>query len=328
MVPLTMPRRARTRLAPRSQTSGPRTGTPPATAASKRRPTPAARAAASRSRPCLASSSLLALTTRLPASKARRMARRRDVRAAHELDDDVDVVRGRHRVDVVGQPHLGGQRDRARALQVADGDGDERGTHMAAGHGVGAPVGVEQPGGHGGADGAEAEQPDALAPGRGAIGEARIRESRDPPPDRSAALRSDGPSSRRCCSPGRVSRPASGSCPPRVGRAARLPTDDRPRSRRPDRGPRRPGSRLLRRPALGPAARRQPPRRLQQLHRHAGRPRGHLLHRRLPRPDEHARRRAHPAQHARDGARPAGPRPRPRSGPSSSASRTGPSTSS
>ena len=103
------------------------------------------------------------------------MADRRDVRAAHELDDDVDVVGAWRRPSTSSVRRTsGGRLDRALALQVADGHGDERGQHMAAGHGVGAPVRVEQPGGHGRADGAQAQQADALAGGRRAIGRRRL----------------------------------------------------------------------------------------------------------------------------------------------------------
>ena len=64
------------RLAARSWTSGPSTGTPPATAASYRSAMPAARAFSSRSGPDAARSALFAVTTRLPAAMAASMAAR------------------------------------------------------------------------------------------------------------------------------------------------------------------------------------------------------------------------------------------------------------
>ncbi len=169
MVPLMMPRTAVTRLAPRSQTSGPSSGTPPATAASKRRPTPASRAAVSRVAPSLASSSLLALTTDFPAAKASRMASARGLRATHQLDHDVDVFRRRDGRDVVGESDLRGQLQLPLSSRVSRRHGDEHGWHMAAGDGVGSPVRVEQPGGHGRTDRAEAQQPDTPGLAHGSI---------------------------------------------------------------------------------------------------------------------------------------------------------------
>src|SRR5690606_10953004 len=68
-----MPITRRTSSPARLSRSGRMRGMPPATAASKRRATPESRAAPNSSPPRLASSSLLAVTTGLPARRARRM---------------------------------------------------------------------------------------------------------------------------------------------------------------------------------------------------------------------------------------------------------------
>jgi hypothetical protein len=94
-------------------------GMPPATDASKRRSTPEPSAVSNSSLPTLASSSLLAVTTGLPALSASVMSERLD--AADHLDDDVDGGIGHDALGVAGEA---ARRDRDVALpgQVAHGD--------------------------------------------------------------------------------------------------------------------------------------------------------------------------------------------------------------
>ena len=128
-------------------------GMPPATAASNSRSTPASSAAANSSAPTLASSSLFAVTTGLPAPSAvgDQLAGRLD--AADHLDDEVDVGVGDDVVGVAGEHALGQARRRAHgdrlrtatrvissrdpvrasiALRLLGDELDERGTDVAA----------------------------------------------------------------------------------------------------------------------------------------------------------------------------------------------------
>ena len=71
---------------------------PPATDASNSRSTPAPSAVSNSSLPKLASSSLLAVTTGLPAFSASTIELARRLDPTDDLDDDVDVGVERHRV--------------------------------------------------------------------------------------------------------------------------------------------------------------------------------------------------------------------------------------
>ena len=114
---------------------------PPATAASKRSATPASRAARSSCGPFSASSALFAVTTGLPSASAWRDHDARVVRAADELDHDVDGGVRHEVAEVVGAPDARGQRDAPRSIRVTDADGDEfGGTSAPCGHGR-SPVG-------------------------------------------------------------------------------------------------------------------------------------------------------------------------------------------
>ncbi len=96
-------------------------GIPPATAASKSRSTPCSSASANSSVPTLASSSLLPVTTGLPASQrgCDQLAGRFD--ATDHLDDEIDVGVDDHLVGVAGE-HTVGQRHAPVLRHVADGD--------------------------------------------------------------------------------------------------------------------------------------------------------------------------------------------------------------
>ena len=99
----------------------PRTGMPPATAASNRRAAPVRRAAASRSGPWWAMTCLLAVTTALPAPQRGHDQRPGRLVAAHHLDDDVDLRVGDEVGRRVGQ-QVGRDAGRAGPVEVADRD--------------------------------------------------------------------------------------------------------------------------------------------------------------------------------------------------------------
>ena len=121
MVPLTMPSTRSMRSPTSDSRSGRMSGMPPATAASNSRSTPAASAAANSSAPTLASSSLLPVTTGLPAARAARIERAGRLDAADHLDDDVDARVGDD-VGGVGGEHAVGQLDAALLAGAAHGD--------------------------------------------------------------------------------------------------------------------------------------------------------------------------------------------------------------
>ena len=203
VVPLTMPRTAVTRLAPRSQTSGPSSGTPPATAASKRRPTPASRAAASRALPCLASSSLLAVTTDLPAARAARMAS--PAASVPPMSSTTTSTSWAVATDIASSVRRtsGGQLQLALAGSVARGHGHERGRDVAAGHGIGSPVRRRAAGRPRPNRPCRGPADRHAGPGAAGRSEGPPRCLADPSADRSAGPRSDrpapcGPSARPC----------------------------------------------------------------------------------------------------------------------------------
>ena len=107
-------------------------GMPPATAASNSRSTPASSLTPNSSVPTLASSSLLAVTTGLPARSADgdQLAGRLD--AADHLDDEVDRRIGDDGVCVAGE-HAVGQIDIALAAEVAHGHRADLEAHAGAG---------------------------------------------------------------------------------------------------------------------------------------------------------------------------------------------------
>ena len=103
VVPLTMPMTRLMRSPASDSRSGRMRGMAAHTAASNSRSTPDLTAASNSSAPWVASSSLLAVTTGLPASRAVRIRRAGGLDAAHDLDHQVDVGVGDHAGGVVGE---------------------------------------------------------------------------------------------------------------------------------------------------------------------------------------------------------------------------------
>ena len=120
MVPLMMARMDVMRLASRSRRRGAMRGMPPPTLASNMMSRPRAWASASSSGPALAISSLLAVTTCLPAAMARADVGAGRFFAADHFDDDVDGGVIDDGVDV-GCEDACREVDRARFGEVADG---------------------------------------------------------------------------------------------------------------------------------------------------------------------------------------------------------------
>ena len=132
MVPLTMPSTRWIRSPTRDSRSGRMSGMPPATAASKSRSTPAASAAANSSAPRLARSSLLPVTTGLPARQGGEDQRAGRLDAADHLDDHVDDGSATTAAaSVVRTPS--GSVDRALLGQAAHGDRRHLEAHAGAG---------------------------------------------------------------------------------------------------------------------------------------------------------------------------------------------------
>ena len=205
------------------------------------------------------------------------------------------------RREVVGQPDGIGQRQATRATGIADAHREQRRRASTACLHGGTPRGIDELRGDRARDGAQTKQGDTQRRTGGGMGVHHARSYQG-----SAVCASVGARLGRRGSPyDRAVRPA---CP--VARSvAACP-------------------RLQRRPAVRAAARRQLPRGVPELHRHAGHPRRDLLHRRLPRPDQH------PRWPSASGATPTrwrsgcSPWASTRNGRCCSASRTGPSTSS
>ena len=137
---------------------------PAATAASKRSATPASRAAASSSGPCAREQRLVRRDDGLAGGERPSDRVRGRVGAAHELDDDVHVVRAGQRVHVRRDTHAvrAGRPPRARASSrtATPTQRRDRVTALLRGR---APLRIEELAGHGRADGPQPEERDALA---------------------------------------------------------------------------------------------------------------------------------------------------------------------
>ena len=249
--------------------SGPRTGIPPPTAASNRSGAPVRRAIASSSGPWWAMTCLFAVTTRLPVAERGGDQRVGRLVAAHQLDDDVDLVVGDEVGRRVGQQRRpGGRAATARSTSRT----------ATAASSSGAPSGGTQ----------------LVAAGRAARGRPRGRRSRRRGRRRAAGAAHDGLGrSGRDIAPN-----GSGRGSQRAAARERRPLHsramtDRARPRRAAAG-RAPAARPRIFSGIQPSGHRPPrqrPRRDPQLRPAPVRVRGDLLHRRLPRADEHPRRR-------------------------------------
>ena len=116
-----MPRTRPIRFAARSLASGDRTGIPPATAASKRSAAPVFRAIAFELRAVVRDDVLVRRDDRLAGTERGRDQGVRRFVAAHQLDDDVGVVRSDQVCRGVGE-HLRRQTALAGRVEVPDGD--------------------------------------------------------------------------------------------------------------------------------------------------------------------------------------------------------------